>query len=264
MQKVFHVLAVFFLALAGIVLIALQMKLYGWIILFIGASITYFFCQKKFRNEIILLYISLGFLGFAQITTRVTGENVLAMGIPLLLAVIVPYLIGKYIYKSDLIQLTLHHGKSWEKKESIYILLTAIVTYLLLPFIMRVSESYLNWTVEPTTGYLLLFFIGINVVGAYDEIFFIGTVLHILRRHMPFLAANFTQSILFTSFLYELGFRSWAVGAIFVFAFLQGIVYQKTNSLSYTVTIHLTADVLLYLVLIHAYYPQLLPIFLIK
>ncbi|HEX8932277.1 MAG TPA: CPBP family intramembrane glutamic endopeptidase [Patescibacteria group bacterium] len=265
MQKIYHTLSIFGLMISAIMLVALQIKPLGWLPLALGAFVTMALGEKQFRKDIILLYLSLTLLGIAPISTDLSTDHILKMGIPLLLAVIIPYLISKYLYKENLIHFSFTPTeKKWQRKEILYVLFTGTVIYLLLPILLRITGSYHNWIVKFDFLFLAYFFIWINIVGAYDEIIFMGTFLKILKNYFPFFVANTTQSIIFTSFLYELGFRGWLVLTIFVFAFLQGRVFYKTGSLFYLITIHLTADLILFFALIHAYYPQILPIFLIK
>src|SRR5438105_3569702 len=127
---------------------------------------------------------------------------------------------------------------------------------------LKSSGSYVNWTVDPGVSNLVRFFIGTNALGIWDELFFVSTVLGLLRRHLAFPIANLTQSILFTSFLYELGFRGWAFLVIFLFALVQGYIFKKTESLFYIITIHLTFDLILYLALIYTHHPSWMPIFI--
>jgi membrane protease YdiL (CAAX protease family) len=83
-----------------------------------------------------------------------------------------------------------------------------------------------------------------------------------MGKGCQFKYANAAQAVIFTLFLFELGFRGWAPFAIFPFALSQGYIFNKTHSLLYVITIHLIIDLVLYLALIHAHYPQWLPIFL--
>lgn len=108
---------------------------------------------------------------------------------------------------------------------------------------------------------VLLCIIGTQALGLWDELFFISTTLGLLRQFFPFAVANLFQAIMMTSFLYELGFRKWVFLILFLFSLLQGYIFKKTESLFYVITIHLTLDLVLYLALIHAYYPMWLPIF---
>jgi membrane protease YdiL (CAAX protease family) len=260
MQKYFEYGSIILLDITAIVLIAFQMKMVGWLILGVGAF-SLFFAGKQFRRDIFLIYICLALLGLTPITTDTSYGHTIVMGTFLILAIVIPYTMSRYVYKDHLVYFRMHHGRNWYKSEIFYIFLTAVVTYFLFPIMLRSSGSYLNWTVEPGTDNLLRLFIGTNALGIWDELFFVSTTLGILRRHLTFPFANLAQSILFTSFLYELGFRGWAFLIIFVFALLQGYIFKKTDSLFYVITIHLVADFILYLTLIYLHHPDWISIF---
>lgn len=247
----------------GIVLIGAQWKPLGWGLLALGV-VSLGVINKQLRKDLVLIFGCIALLGLTPITTDISYAHMTIMGIFLALAVAIPYLISRYVYGDYFVRFTLHHGRRWYKKEIAYIGLTAVVTYLLFPFMLIESGSYLNWTVNGGTENIIRLFIGTNALGIWDELFFVCTVLGILRRHMPFSAANLAQAILFTSFLYELGFRGWAFLVIFCFALLQGYIFKKTESLFYVITIHLTADLILFLALIYAHHPAWMMIFITR
>ena len=249
------------LCVVAILLIALQLKLAGWIVLVLGL-ISLLFCSKQFRKDLLLIYISIAILGITPITTDISWLHIVQMGTPLILAVLLPYFVSRYLYKDHLVRFKFHHGRSWYRSEILYILATAVIAYLLLPFFLKNTGSYRYWTVDPGVGNLVRLFLGTNFLGIWDELFFVSTILGILRRFMNFHAANAAQGIMFTSFLFELGFRGWGFIMIFIFALIQGYVFKKTESLFYVITIHLTLDFVLYLALIHAHHPSWMPIFL--
>jgi hypothetical protein len=249
-----------FLCGSAIILIALQLHVIGWILLSIGLALLPF-CQKHFAKDLLLLYISIALLGVTPISTDISNMHILIMSTTLGMAVLLPYLVSRFVYKDYLVRFKFHHGRCWYKTEIFYILFTTVVGFFLLPFMLHSTGSYHNWTVIPGVRNLLVLFIGTQALGLWDELFFISTTLGILRRHFPFYFANIFQAIMMASFLYELGFRGWAFGVTFVFSLIQGYVFRKTESLFYVITIHLTLDLVLYLVLIHAYYPTWLPIF---
>lgn len=254
-------LSIFSLLVSTVFLIALQLKFLGWIILFFGA-LSLFFCEKKLSKYFFLIYISVAILGVTSISTSISYTNFMTMGTLLGLAIAIPYTTVLFAYKDSSIKFKFHHGRNWRKAEIGYIFLTAIIAYLLLPFMLYTTNSYKNWTVDPQTTELIKLFIGTNALGIWDEIFFVSTVLGILRKFLNFTFANFSQAVIFTSFLYELGFRGWGFIIIFIFALIQGFIFKKTESLFYVITIHLTLDLILYLVLIHLHHPDWLGIFL--
>ena len=260
LRKGFEYANIALVCISAVVLIALQLKLYGWIILGLGA-ISLLFYHKDFAKNILLVYISLAILGITRIDTDISYIHMLEMGMALFLAIAIPYTISRYIYKENTVRFRFHHGRNWYKKEILYVLSAGIISYLLLPFYLKSSGAYLNWTVDPGASNIIRLFIGTNALGIWDELFFVSTVLGIFRKYMTFVFANIAQAILFTSFLYELGFTGWGFLAIFPFAILQGYIFRRTESLLYIITIHLTIDLILFLALIHAHHPTWMPIF---
>lgn len=259
-RRLFEYINILLLCASAVVLIALQMKLYGWILLVIGA-LTLFLCRKEFAKNLLLVYASLSILGVTSINTDISYVHMAEMGIALFLAVAIPYTISRYIYKDHLVRFKFHHGRKWYKSEVLYVLAAGVAAYFLIPFYLRDTAAYLNWTVDPGASNIVRLFIGTNVLGIWDELFFVSTVLGIFRRFLSFMWANLAQSVLFSSFLYELGFTGWGFGMMFLFALLQGYIFKKTDSLIYVISIHLTLDFILFLALIHAHHPTWLPIF---
>jgi len=249
------------LCLSAILLIGLQLKPEAWLVLSAGA-LTLLFCGKKFRNYLLLVYLSVVILGLTPITTEISWGHIAIMGTTLLAALFLPYAISHFLWKDRLLKFQFLSGQSWHRSEVIYILVTAALAYFLVPFYLKNTGAYLNWTVEPGASNILRFFAGTNLLGIWDELFFIGTVLSILRKFIPFGWANLAQATLFTSFLYELGFTGWGPAAIFIFALSQGYIYKKTESLLYIITIHLTLDFVLFLALLNAHHPTWVPIFI--
>lgn len=227
-----------------------------------AGSLGLFFCAKEFRRNIALVYGCAALLGLTPINTSTEFPHTLTMGIPIFLVVFGPYYISKYIYKNHLVRFPFGRGREWKKREVGYILFTAIVGFLILPPMLRSGNSFHNWEILPGTYNLLESYIGLNVVGIWDELFFVSTVLGIFRKHLSFWPANLAQAVFFTSFLYTLGFQGWCPAVIFPFALSQGYIFKKTDSLLYVLTIHLTLDLVLHLTLVYLHHPDWLPFFI--
>ncbi len=248
------------LMIGAVLAIPLEHKLAGYGVLALGALVT-LAADRAFAKHILLIYISVSLLALAPINTDTNLLHMITMGAVLLAAVAIPYVVTRYVYHEEVIKYPI--GKhTWTKGHIGYLLLALVLSYLILPFWMASTGEYANWTVELSWSSLGLLFLGTNVLGIWDELFFIVTTLALLRRHMPFWLANLIQAVLFTAFLYELGFRGWAPLLIYPFALLQGEVFRRTENLTYIIAIHLTIDFVLYLALIHAHFPYILPIFI--
>jgi membrane protease YdiL (CAAX protease family) len=244
-----------------VVLIPLKFKTIGWTLLLI-TIVFILFCEKKFKRDMLLIIISLALLGSTTISTELSLSHIIQMCSVLCLTVIIPYTITRYWYKDKTIKFSFRHGKKWLKSEILYIFITIIGAYFFLPFYFRSTGSYVNWTVEPSINKLCRLFFGTNVVGSWDELFFVSTVFALFKKHFSFKIANGAQAVFFTAFLYELGFRGWAPFFLYPFALSQGYIFKKTNSLIYVITIHLSIDLVLYLALINAHHPGWLRIFI--
>ena len=66
---------------------------------------------------------------------------------------------------------------------------------------------------------------------------------------------------MFVSFLWELGYRSWGPALTIPFALLQGYIFARTRSLPYVVTVHLSFDLIIFMILVHAHTPPLFDVF---
>lgn len=253
-------LNIVWLCLSVVILIALQIKLPGFIMLAAGMGLLWL-SSREFRKNIALIYASVAVLGLAPIGTSTDFPEGPLMGSALFLAVFIPYYVTTHIYRNDLVRFPFGRGREWKKREAVYVLFTATLGYLLLPAMLRSGDSYLNWEIEPGFFNLAVSYIGLNVVGIWDELFFVSTVLGIFRKHLPFWAANFAQAVFFTSFLYTLGFQGWSPLVIFPFALTQGYIFKQTDSLLYVLTIHLTLDLVLHLTLVYLHHSEWLPFF---
>lgn len=252
-------LAIYMLAPSALVLVGLK-HWSGWVFILVGLVIT--LASPRVRKHISLLYVSLSALGFVPITTEITNENFVRMGLVLSAALMIPFIITRHAYRDRSITFSFHHGRRWLKKEVAYILVTALIAYLVLPYYLKSTGAYMNWGVDNTVASIARLFAGTNALGIWDELFFVSTVLGLLRLYLPFWRANLLQGVLFTSFLYELGFTSWAPIVLYPFALLQGYIFRKTDSLLYVITIHLTLDLILFLALLNAHHSQIADIFI--
>ena len=240
-----------------------EYKWLGWILLSIGAIVPLLTHRTRFGRHMLLLVSMLALLGLVPIDTTITYYHIFIMGGLLALTIAIPYFVARDWFKEKLlITFPFRTGRKWYRKEIGYILFAGAASYLLIPYYLGTTGSYLNWGVTLEPSFIARLFLGTNGLGIWDELFFVGICLALLRHHIPFIWANLAQATMWTAFLYELGFRGWGPIPIFIFALSQGIVFRKTKSLLYIVTIHLTIDFVLFLTLIHLNHPEYLRIFI--
>lgn len=260
---VFRYTVVGLLCLSALPLLAVPgLKWVGWVLLgsaIIALMLTY---RDRFSQDMLVLAGGLALLGIAPISTDISYGHMALMASLLSATVILPYLITRKVYKRDTIKFPWRMGRRWLRAEIAYVIVAGAVAYLALPYYLAETGSYLNWTASLETSSVIRLFLGTNALGIWDELFFVGVCLALLRQHLPFWRANVAQAWLWTTFLYELGFRGWGPLPIFLFALSQGYIFRKSKSLLYIITVHLTVDFILFLVLIHLHNPDSLRIFI--
>ncbi len=207
-----------------------------------------------------LSLIAIGMLIVSVIPLKAELDNLAMLRFTLALggAVLVPYLISRYVYKDYAIRFPWRGGGKWTTFQWTWLVVVLALGWLILPFYFITSGVYTNWPVVNTPELIARLFVGVGAVGIWDELFFICTVFVLLRRHFPMAVANVLQAIVFVSFLWELGYQAWGPVLTIPFALLQGFIFLKTRSLAYVVTVHLLFDAVVFLVLVHAHNPGVL------
>ncbi|MFF2488389.1 type II CAAX prenyl endopeptidase Rce1 family protein [Microbacterium sp. NPDC058062] len=207
-----------------------------------------------------LSLIAVGLLIVSAIPLKAELDNlaILRFAIALGGAVAVPYVISRWVYRDRAIRFPWRGGGRWTRFQWTWLIAVLLLGWLILPFYFITSGVYLNWPVVDTPELIARLFVGVGAVGIWDELFFICTCFALLRRHFPFWQANVLQSVVFVSFLWELGYQAWGPVLTIPFALLQGFIFMKTRSLAYVVTVHLLFDAVVFLVLVHAHNPGML------
>ena len=246
---------------SGFLLFAWQDRLSGFLLL-AAALVVAGFISRRLLIDLALIAVGLTAMSLVPITTDISTEHMMVMGTAMILAVGIPYSVSRFVTKDHAIRFPIRTGQPWTRAEKWYLPAVLVIGYALMPVYMIRTGVYTNWPAVSDPDGIARLFLGTNVLGIWDELFFICTAFTLLRRHLPDWQANLLQAVLFTSFLWELGFHAWAPFFIFPFALLQARLFTVTRSLSYIVSVHLLFDFVLFLVLIHAHNREWINIFL--
>jgi membrane protease YdiL (CAAX protease family) len=251
---------------AAVLLFGVMVPIAGYAVLAVGLLAAWL-TDRSGRTSRLLPDLSLIALGQVIISTisvaaDISYGNMLLMGTVLSLAVAVPYLVSRFVFDDRVIRFPWRTGHRWSKVQWGYLALVIFLGWLILPFYFITSGVYTNWPTVTLPDEIARLFVGVNAVGIWDELFFICTVFALLRRHFPVWQANLLQSIVFVSFLWELGYQSWGPLLTIPFALLQGYTFTLTKSLTYVITVHLLFDAVVFLVIVYAH-TGVPPIFLL-
>lgn len=217
--------------------------------------------DRELGKDLVLIGVGVGIVATTSVEADVSWPSFIRIGTVLALAVAVPFVLDRFLYRRQVIRFPWRSREKKSRLEIGYLVAVPLLGYLILPFYFIRSGAYLNWPPLEDGGELLRFFVGVNAVGTWDELFFICTVLTLLRRHFPLWQANLLTMVIFVSFLWELGYRAWGPLLTIPFALLQGYLFAKTRSLGYVLAVHLAFDALVFLAIVHARQPDWAPIF---
>ena len=234
----------------------------GYAALAIGLVIA-FTKNRELGRDLSLIAVPLVAISFISIEANLEWGNIALMGSVLTLCVGFPYVMSRWVFRDHAVRFPGRPGEPWSRGEWLWLGAVLVLGYLILPVYFITSGSYQNWPAVETPSEIARLFVGVGFVGIWDELFFICIVFALLRRHFPFWTANVLQAIVFVSFLWELGYRSWGPALTLPFALIQGWIFEKSRSVYYIITVHLLFDVVVFLVLVYAHHPTWLPIFFV-
>ncbi len=204
---------------------------------------------------------SLAVISLVELKADVSWLGVARFTLVLGAALVIPFVITRFVYRERTITFPWRGGR-WTRAQWTYIVVVIVAAYLILPAYFLGSGVYLNWPELADDGEVARFFVGVNAVGLWDELFFICIVFTLLMRHFPFWVANVLQATIFVSFLWELGYQSWGPLLTIPFALVQGLIFRLSKrNLGYVVTVHLLFDVVVFLAIVAGRNPDLLWIF---
>ena len=248
------------MSFAALMLFGLQLGGVGHAVL-AAAVLGAFAIDRALGKDLTLIAVGIAIVSMTSVEADLAWPRFITIGTVLTLAVTVPFLLDRYVYRRRAIRFPWRSGRKWPRWEKTYLILVPFLGWLILPFYFIRSGAYLNWPDIDDRSELIRFFVGVNAVGTWDELFFICTCFALLRRHFPLWQANILQAVIFVSFLWELGYREWGPFLTAPFALLQGFIFTRTRSLTYVLIVHLLFDVVVFLSILHAHHPDRLSIF---
>ena len=242
---------------AAVLLFGFMVPVAGYAMLAVGL-IAAWLCDRSGRTERLLADLALIAIGQVIISTvslkaDLSDEGIVRFAVVLGLAVLVPYVISRFVYREHVIRFPWRTGRRWNRTQWLYLIFVTLAGWLILPFYFITSGVYENWPTVTEPDTIARLFVGVAAVGTWDELFFICTVFVLLRRHFPSWQANLLQSIVFVSFLWELGYQSWGPLLTIPFALIQGYTFKLTKSLTYVFVVHMLFDAVVFAVIVYAH-----------
>ncbi|WP_051963782.1 CPBP family glutamic-type intramembrane protease [Deinococcus misasensis] len=242
--------------LATVLLIPFESWIWGGLAFAASVSLTLLTRDPTFQRRMLVLLGCILMLALAPISTETSNLKFLTLGLPFLAVIALPPLL---LRKSDpgLLQFRMFPEK-FSKLEFAYTVLSIPLAYFAFQLYFTISpEVPFNWKLppEPDNESLLRLFTGINLVGIWDELFFVNTSFAILRSLFPFWKANWAQSVVYVSVLFDMAFTGYGPLFVLFLAVTQGIMFERSKALIYVLAVHLIVDYFLFQAIVDAYYP---------
>jgi membrane protease YdiL (CAAX protease family) len=247
-------------AISAVLLFGLELRLAGYLLLAVGVLLA-FVAGRELGKDLLLIGIGLSIVGAVSVEANIDWWNIVLLGSVLIASVAVPFVLDRFVYRHRTIRFPVPRTK-WTLLERSWLVGAVIAAYLILPVYFIRSGVYQNWPAIHEWHEVMRLFFGVNAVGIWDELFFICVVFSLLRRHFPDWQAILLQAVIFVSFLWELGYRSWGPAITIPFAIMQAFIFTRTKSLPYVICVHLLFDFLVFLSIVHAHNRDWLRIFI--
>ncbi len=239
-------------ALSAFLLFGVMVGWPGHVVL-VASLVAAYLVDRALFKDLLLIGVGISIVSTTSVEADISWPKFFLLGFVLGSAVVVPVAIDRFVYRRKAIRFPWFTGRRWTRLQWAYVVAVPLLGWLVLPFYFIHSGAYLNWPPIQTPSEFGRFFVGVNSVGLWDELFFICICFSLLRRHFPLWLANLLQATIFVSFLWELGYREWGPALTIPFALLQGYIFTKTKSLTYVVIIHLLFDAVVFFAIVHAH-----------
>jgi membrane protease YdiL (CAAX protease family) len=248
-------------SLSAFLLFGLEVGWPGHVVLLASLALAWV-VHRPLAQDLLLIGLGISIVSTTSVKADISWDRFFLLGFVLTAAVAVPVLVDRLVYRRKAIRFPWFGGGRWTRFQWSYIVAVPVLGYLILPVYFIRSGAYQNWPPIFTASEYGRFFVGVNAVGLWDELFFICICFALLCRHFPMWQANLLQATIFVSFLWELGYQSWGPLLTVPFALLQGYIFTRTKSLLYVVLIHLLFDAVVFLAIVHAHDRSFFPFFL--
>ena len=110
----------FGVSLAGFLLFGLQHEPSGYAVLTVSVVLG-FIVDRDLGKSLLLIGFSLGIIGTISLEADISYSNIMLMGSVLLLAVVVPYVVDRFVFKRHVVRFPINTGRKWTTAEKWYL-----------------------------------------------------------------------------------------------------------------------------------------------
>ena len=98
----------------------LELKPAGYVVLALGVGVG-FIVSRALGRDLLLMALGLGIISTISVAADISYLNIVIMGTVLALAVLVPYLGSRYVFKDHVVRFPIRTGQKWTRLEKFYL-----------------------------------------------------------------------------------------------------------------------------------------------
>lgn len=224
-------------------------------------AVAVFLCLKDpspaLRRRMGVLLGCIAILSACDINTSTSLANFLQVGVPFAMVILLP---GLILARTDpgVIQFRIWPRRHW-RPDLLYTLISIPLAWAVLKLYWTLNpDLYRQWWLPEPLAHeeITKLFVGINLVGIWDELFFVNTVFATLRSLFRFPVANALQALVYTSVLHDMAFVGVGPVIVYGFAWTQGHMFERSGNLLFVLLVHLIVDFFLVAAIVHSYDPS--------
>ena len=111
----------------------------------VASVILGFVVDRDLGKSLLLIGFSLGVIGTISLEADISYGNIILMGSVLLIAVVVPYVVDRFVFKRHIVRFPINTGRRWTTAEKWYLIIVVGLAWVIMPFYFINSGTYLNW-----------------------------------------------------------------------------------------------------------------------
>ena len=123
----------FGVSLAGFLLFGLELQVPGYLVLVVSVA-GGFLVDRDLGKSLLLIGFSLGLIGTISLAPDLTWANFVRMGSVLIVAVVVPYVVDRFVFKRHVVRFPINTGRRWTTAERWYVVIVVGLAWLIMPF----------------------------------------------------------------------------------------------------------------------------------
>ncbi len=210
----------------------------------------------RLRRRMGTLLLCVGILAVADIDTVLSNANFLRLAIPFTAVIIIPGVVLAYTDPEVI------RYRFWPRRfrwlDIIYMAISIPLSWGILKlywWITPIQPAQWFLPAIPDPEQIQRLFVGINLVGIWDELFFVNVSFQVIRSLFGFKLSNAVQAVFYTSVLNDMAFIGAGPVIVYIFAWTQGAMFEESENLLYVLIVHLIVDAFLVAAIIGYYYP---------